>query len=147
MNNNLGNQLINKLTTKNIDMKGRRVINSSKSRALTDGVIKSELDDAVDTLTRLISLLNIKIPMIAISDQVLTAASTEIKPPKSGNIWIAIIRQDGTGGRAITWSSRVSGASASINTTASTLSTFILAYSQHYNKWVMVGQPTTGMTP
>ncbi len=79
-----------------------------------------------------------------VTDQTLTAATTAISAPTVGQDWVVILRQDATGGRAITWGAGITCASVNIDTTLSTVSVF------HFVKsgasWVMVGQPTTGMT-
>jgi hypothetical protein len=94
---------------------------------------------------------------VVIIDKTLTAASTTITPPIASSNGarsfvavpaadlIYIIRQDATGGRTIVWGAGFSGASANIDTTASTISTFRFVLSG--GLYVMVGQPTTGMTP
>lgn len=82
-------------------------------------------------------------------DVTLTAASTTINPPSTGSAvdLVVILRQDATGGRAVVWGTGIAAASTSIVTTASTISTFRFVYSTAGNQWVMIGQPTTGMTP
>ena len=81
------------------------------------------------------------------SQEITLTGPTTIVSPTSGTLWAVILRQDATGGRTIAWDAGVSAASINIDTTASTISTFLFAYDTTVNLWVMVGQPTTGMTP
>jgi hypothetical protein len=81
-------------------------------------------------------------------DMTLTAASTKITPKADAAALRYIIRQDAVGGRAITWDSAFfSGATTTITTTANTISGFEFAWSPAKGKYVMVGQPSTGMAP
>lgn len=82
-----------------------------------------------------------------IIDMTLTsAAGTTISAPKGGMVdLVVIIRQDATGGRTFTWGSGFSATSNNIVTTALTVSTFRFVLAGGF--YVMVGQPTTGMTP
>src|SRR5262249_10697656 len=51
-----------------------------------------------------------------VTDQTLTAASTTINAPSVGQDWVVILRQDATGGRAITWGTGIKAASVNIDT-------------------------------
>ena len=79
-----------------------------------------------------------------LTDQTLTAATT-VNAPASGNDWSVILRQDATGGWPITWGPNITATHTAIDATASTISTF--RFIKSGSNWVMVGQPTTGMTP
>jgi hypothetical protein len=81
-----------------------------------------------------------------IIDQTLTAPTTIAAPTTGARDLVVILRQDATGGRTITWGAGFSGTSASIDTTASTISVFLFVLSGA-GLYVMVGQPTSGMTP
>jgi hypothetical protein len=81
-----------------------------------------------------------------IIDQTLTAPTTIAAPTTGARDLVVILRQDATGGRTITWGANFSATSASIDTTASTISVFLFVLSGA-GLYVMVGQPTTGMTP
>jgi hypothetical protein len=138
-------------------MSGRRVIGSSPSQAPNDCIVQSELtsaiagvNDTLDQTNNTLSQLMRGRPFVVITDTTLTASltsSTALSPPAKGLLWVVIVRQNSTGGWAIVWSSTVSGASVNIDTTASTISTFLFAYSSTFGKWIMIGQPTTGMAP
>lgn len=82
-----------------------------------------------------------------VMDLTLTTASTTVAAPTSGVPTLTVIlRQDATGGRAVVWGSGFSAASTSLGAAvASSLSTFSFVLSG--GKYVMVGQPTTDMTP
>lgn len=80
------------------------------------------------------------------TEKTLTAATTKIDAPPSGRWWVVEITQDGTGGRAITWSSDVKAASTSLgDAIANKISVFVFVRSTI--GWVQVGQQTTDMTP
>lgn len=87
--------------------------------------------------------------ILQVVDQTLTTASTTINIPTNAYALFltVILRQDATGGRAVVWGAGFSGYSSAIDTTASTISVFLFSYSSSVAKWVMCGQPTTGMTP
>lgn len=77
-------------------------------------------------------------------DVTLTTALTTITPAAVGSDLVVVARQDLTGGRLIAWGIGVYGASTGIDTTANTISTF--RFVRVDGVWIMVGQPTTGMT-
>jgi hypothetical protein len=84
--------------------------------------------------------------VISLVDQTLTSNVTLTPPADAGEILSYVIRQDAAGGHTIGFDTNFSAYSASIDTTANTISTFLFLYSSTYSKYVMVGQPTTGMT-
>ena len=98
-----------------------------------------ELTAELEALTDLVNGL------FVVTDQTLTAASTTINHPASGEDWTVILRQDATGGRAVVWGAGIKAVSAGIDTTASTVSVF--RFKRSGVDWYMTGQPTTGMTP
>jgi hypothetical protein len=85
-----------------------------------------------------------------VRDLLLTLASTRVEAPRDAagssgySEMVVILRQDGTGGRAVVWGDGFVAASTAIITTASTISVFRFVRSG--SSWVMAGQPTTGMT-
>ena len=80
-------------------------------------------------------------------DQTLTAASTTIHAPGTGgNLLVVILRQDVTGGRAITWGAEFSAVGTSLGQALpSTLCAFLFALSN--DKWVLVAEGPKDMTP
>jgi hypothetical protein len=142
--------VLNKLATRNTDMRQRRVVNASPSQAPTDCVIKSELTGAVNNLNSQINNLANSIPSSIYyeNDYTLTSSGTTIPSPvyKPGKkFWLLFIQQDGTGGRTFSFDTNTSAVSSGIDTTAGTLSAFLLVYRKSTKKWVFACQPTTGM--
>jgi hypothetical protein len=82
-------------------------------------------------------------------DIALAAGANTISVPSgtSPPLLVVYLTQPGGGGSTITWGAGFSGVSSYIDPTASTLSVFMFAYRTSTSKWMMVGQPTTGMTP
>jgi hypothetical protein len=108
---------------------------------LADGTIFVETDTGLSYQLRGAAWVSLGGQVV--TDQTLAAASTTINAPAAGSDWTAILRQDGTGGRAIVWGTGIKAASVAIDTTASTVSTF--RFVKAGSDWVMAGQPTTGM--
>jgi hypothetical protein len=84
MNQPLTNNIVNKLSTKNLDMKQRRVINSATSQDTNDCVVQSELTNSVtnlqssidDVSQKLINLSSISKPFKFLSTVVFTKLVT-----------------------------------------------------------------------
>ena len=73
-----------------------------------------------------------------VSDITLTSSSTALSSPstpQAGQSLTYLVRQDGTGGRQITWSSDFQATTVDIDTTASTVSIF--RFTGYAGKWVM----------
>lgn len=68
-------------------------------------------------------------------------------PANAGNDLIFIIQQDAAGGHAVSFDMNFVATASSIDTTAGTVSTFRFVFSSSRGKYVMTGQPTTGMNP
>jgi hypothetical protein len=81
-----------------------------------------------------------------VTEQTLTAASTAISAPTVGQEWILVLKQDATGGRAITFAAGITYASLSLGTAA------IDSYSVfHFIKlaagsWIQVAPQLTDLT-
>ena len=79
-------------------------------------------------------------------DKLLTGPTTITSPqtPNNGQILTVILRQDGFGGRTISWGSGFVGTVRDIDTTPNTFSTFQFVGSG--GQWVMCCTPLTGAT-
>ena len=116
------------------------------SQGLANGTIWYESDTGLIYLWNGPTLKWIYIAGTQIVDQTLTAPATIAAPTTGARDLVVILRQDATGGRTITWGAGFSGTSSNIDTTPSTISVFLFVLS-NAGLYVMVGQPTTGMTP
>jgi hypothetical protein len=116
------------------------------TQGLPNGALWYEQDTRLTYLWNGPSLKWICIAGTQVIDQTLTAATTIAAPTTGATELVVILRQDATGGWTITWGAGFSAASPSIDTTASTISVFRFVLSSA-GLYVMVGQPTTGMTP
>lgn len=80
-----------------------------------------------------------------VTDQTLSAASTTINAPSAGSDWFAVIRQDGAGGRAITWGTGIIAGSVSLGTAAAN-SISVFHFVKVGANWIQAAQQTTDLT-
>jgi hypothetical protein len=116
------------------------------TQGLPDGGLWYESDTGLTYTWNLNNTAWVYVAGTQIIDLTLTAATTIAVPTTGARDLVVILRQNATGGWAITWGVGFSATSANIDTAASTISVFRFVLSSA-GLYVMVGQPTTGMTP
>jgi hypothetical protein len=115
------------------------------TQGLPDGALWYEQDTGLIYLWNGPFLKWVCVAGTQIIDQTLTGATTIAAPTTGAKELVVILRQDATGGRTITWGPGFSATSPSIDTTPSTISVFRFVLT-NAGLYVMVGQPTTGMS-
>ena len=97
-----------------------------------------------DICAAVTGLLGIAAPVVTLTtSQVLTADATIFQAaPQDGQIWIARVDQDATGGWVVTWGSNVSGGPV-VDVTPSTMS--IQTFFGSGGKWIPAGAPVLGI--
>lgn len=142
---------LNRLTTRNQDMHGQRVINAGDAQSAQDYVTLKQLNQVLSTLSigtdNGSSGTNITVTGSGanVSIQILTANTTitTALTATAGSLLILLLTQDSSGGRTITFDVMFTHYSSQIDTSANTLTSFLFV--GNGTKWIQVGLMGTGM--